>query len=147
MRVALGTLDLDEDTRKKLGKVIQGSSYLKRDQARDWALGLIEKELDKIRDKEGNKPAVPPPTESNGNGGDVKQTEMPAPAGQTGPDGNFLPEPPTAPPDAGNLPEPAPPTGAAGGTTPSTGATTPTTTGTAPSTGDLGSAGVPGGPA
>ena len=50
MRVSLGTLDIDEDTRKKLGKQIKGSSYLKRDEARDWALGLIDQELNKVRD-------------------------------------------------------------------------------------------------
>jgi hypothetical protein len=50
VRVSLGTLDIDEDTRKKLGKQIKGSSYLKRDEAREWALGLIDQELDKVRD-------------------------------------------------------------------------------------------------
>src|SRR6185312_12408305 len=77
MKVALGTLELDEDTRKKLGKATIGSSYLKRDQARDWALGLINGELDKIR---AGSPAVPAPVQSNGD----SQPE-------------YLPEPPTAP--------------------------------------------------
>ena len=118
MKVALGTLELDEDTRKKLGKATIVSSYLKRDQARDWALGLINGELDKIR---AGSPAVPAPVQSNGD----SQPE-------------YLPEPPTAPKDADHLPEPAPPTGAAGGTT-------PTATGTTSTTGGLGSAGIPGG--
>jgi hypothetical protein len=74
MKVALGTLELDDDTRKKLGKVIVGSSYLKRDQARDWALGLINDELDKIR---AGAPAIRPP---------VAETE---------PAAGYLPEPPT----------------------------------------------------
>jgi hypothetical protein len=41
MRVALGTIDIDETTRKKLGKAINGRQYLKRDEARDWALSTV----------------------------------------------------------------------------------------------------------
>jgi hypothetical protein len=77
MRVSLGTLEIDEDTRKKLGKKLHGSSYLKRDEARDWALGLIDTEIAKLTG--ATAPAV---------------------------------EPVTSPPDAGHLPEPAPPTAA-----------------------------------
>jgi hypothetical protein len=48
MKVALGTIEVPEDTRKQIGKAIKGSSYLKRDEAKAWALGVIEREIDRI---------------------------------------------------------------------------------------------------
>ena len=48
MKVALGTIEIPEPTRKALGKKIKGSSYLKRDEARDHLLGLINRELESV---------------------------------------------------------------------------------------------------
>lgn len=72
MKVALGTLEIDENTRRKIGKAVHGSSYLKRDQARDWALGLIDDEIARIT-------ADPPPQE------EVAEEESPVITGQETP--------------------------------------------------------------
>lgn len=86
MRVALGTIEIDEDTRRKLGRAIQNNSYLKRDQAREWALGLIHKELEGVRKADNGATTD-----------DDDETVVPKPAEKDKKPNGFLPEPPATP--------------------------------------------------
>lgn len=103
MKVSLGTIEVDDTTRKAIRKDLGKSGHASRDDVKSYLHSVIEASL------------------KNAGSGDVQRM--------------------TGAPDEPELPEPG--SSDVGGTT-----TTPTTTaagGTAPTTGNLGSAGTPGG--
>lgn len=79
MRISLGTVELADADKKAVSKAVTGKSYATRDQLREWLLGVVQHAIDE---------AVNPTPQ--------------------GPDAAHLAaEPATAPPNAGDLPEPA----------------------------------------
>lgn len=62
MRAALGTVEVDDETLKKIGKAVKGSSYMKRNEFRDWALSVIEREIEAIKNPTPVEPGVAPAT-------------------------------------------------------------------------------------
>lgn len=143
MRVALGTIDVDDDARKAIRKLNGGKGDATRGEVKDYLLSKIDGEVipNLLNEQDGSRAAAD--TSDDTPTADGTDAEEPAPVEeQLKAEAHVEPDPPHTDEELPEVPGPGTATGYTGGATATTG-----TAGTTPTTGNLGDAGTPGGTA